>query len=146
MEIKLRLIDQLRWCGEPIRGQRLHVLVTALVTAGRGGASSAALIDAIWGENSPANPHKALQILISRLRAATTAHIVQRTATGYRFGLEPGEVDLLAREDLVKSAQAALDSGDFPRALTQAHAAADFEPHLRARRVAALAACSCRPR
>jgi DNA-binding SARP family transcriptional activator len=55
-----------------VRGQPLRLLGLLLVRRGQPvGADSA--IDALWGEGLPANPANALQVVVSRLRAAVGA-------------------------------------------------------------------------
>ncbi|WP_300682464.1 NB-ARC domain-containing protein [Nocardioides sp.] len=71
-------------------------MLRALVEAGARGLSEGALLDAVWGEDPPATGTKALQVVISRVRALTDATVVERTATGYRIGIDPDEVDLWA--------------------------------------------------
>jgi predicted ATPase len=67
-----------------------------LVEAGPRGLSEGALLDAVWEDDLPATGHKALQVLVSRVRSLTAPEVVERTATGYRLGLGVDDVDLWA--------------------------------------------------
>ncbi len=65
----LTLLDAVRWDGEPVVGERPQALLAALTAAGRT-VSATRLADLIWADDSPANPAKALQVLVSRTRTA----------------------------------------------------------------------------
>ncbi|MEI7059199.1 BTAD domain-containing putative transcriptional regulator [Nocardioides sp. CCNWLW239] len=90
----LSVLDEVTWGGEPVAGERTRALLRALVDAGPRGASEAALVEEIWGRDDiPANPAKALQVVVSRARTATDAGAIERTPRGYRLGLPAAEVD-----------------------------------------------------
>ncbi|MFE6507920.1 ATP-binding protein [Nocardioides sp. NPDC057767] len=90
----LSVLDEVTWAGAPVAGERTRALLRALVEAGPRGASEAALVEEIWGRDDvPANPSKALQVVVSRARTATAPGAIERTPRGYRLGLEAGEVD-----------------------------------------------------
>lgn len=90
----LKVLDEVSWAGAPVAGERTRALLRALVEAGPRGASEAALVEDIWGRDDvPANPAKALQVVVSRARTATAAEAIERTPQGYRLGLAAGEVD-----------------------------------------------------
>ncbi|NYE38177.1 putative ATPase/DNA-binding SARP family transcriptional activator [Nocardioides cavernae] len=119
MSIRLRLLDTPTWEGAPIVGARLHALLAALVMEPRG-LSVAQLIEQVWEDEPPATPGKALQVLVSRARSATAAEVVHLTETGYRLGLEPDEVDVLALGLHVGRARELLAAGDAVAAGEQA--------------------------
>ena len=52
----------------------------------------------------PANPAKALQVVVSRARSQTAPEVVTRTDHGYRLGLPPDAVDALVLRDAVVGA------------------------------------------
>ncbi|WP_328530925.1 AAA family ATPase [Nocardioides sp. NBC_00368] len=90
----LSVLDEVTWAGAPVAGERTRALLRALVEAGPRGASEAALVEEIWGSDDvPANPAKALQVVVSRARTATASGAIERTPRGYRLGLEAAEVD-----------------------------------------------------
>ncbi|MEU4450061.1 BTAD domain-containing putative transcriptional regulator [Nocardioides sp. NPDC023903] len=90
----LSVLDEVTWAGAPVAGERTRALLRALVEAGPRGASEAALVEAVWGRDDvPANPSKALQVVVSRARAATDSGAIERTPRGYRVNLQAGDVD-----------------------------------------------------
>lgn len=90
---RLTVLDDVTWDGEPVPGERTHALLRSLADAGPRGSSEAALIEEIWGDEVPANPTKALQVVVSRARSATGGEVIERTPRGYRLALAPVEVD-----------------------------------------------------
>ena len=67
----LRLLDEVSWRGTSLPGGRTHALLAALVAAG-GQVSEERLVDEVWGpDDVPANPAKALQVVVSRARSQT---------------------------------------------------------------------------
>lgn len=136
---RLKLLNTVSWCSRPIPGERLRALLLTLAEAGPRGLSADALIDAIWADDPPDHPSKALQILVSRTRTQTTAEAIERTATGYRLALPTDDIDLWALDILTTDAEVALTSGDITRALELARTAIDLDVDSRAVRVIALA-------
>jgi predicted ATPase/DNA-binding SARP family transcriptional activator len=112
----LRLLDEVSWRGTPLPGGRTHALLAALVAAG-GQVSEERLVDEVWGpDDVPANPGKALQVVVSRARSQTASEVVARTDHGYRLGLRGDAVDALALRDAVVGAREAEGRGDLVRA------------------------------
>lgn len=90
----LSVLDEVTWAGAPVAGERTRALLRALVDAGPRGASEAALVEEVWGRDDvPANPSKALQVVVSRARTATDSSAIERTPRGYRLSLQAAEVD-----------------------------------------------------
>lgn len=128
--LRLRVLDEVSWDGRPVPGERTHALLRALVGAGGRGLGEQALVEEVWADESPANPTKALQVVVSRARAATAPPVIERTAYGYRLALGPAEVDAwaLRPEGLRLAAEgdyaaalpllerAVRDAGSFPAA------------------------------
>jgi predicted ATPase/DNA-binding SARP family transcriptional activator/tetratricopeptide (TPR) repeat protein len=106
MPIVLTLLDGVRWQGEPVVGERPQALLAALA-CGRV-VSVERLVDSIWGDEPPATPAKALQVLVSRVRAACGAEALERTGDGYRIGLPDDQVDALVVRAEAGAALAAL--------------------------------------
>jgi DNA-binding SARP family transcriptional activator len=105
-----------------LRGQPLRLLGLLLVRRGQPvGADSA--IDALWGEGLPGNPSNALQVVVSRLRAALGAEAVV-FGGGYTLALEdPEAVDADRFARLADEGAAALGRGDPAAAADALHAA-----------------------
>ena len=98
-----------------VRGQPLRLLGLLLVRRGEPvGADSA--IDALWGEGLPANPANALQVVVSRLRAAVGAEAIAWHGGGYALALDdPEAVDADRFARLADEGAAALDRGERRR-------------------------------
>ena len=94
--LRLRVLDEVSWDGRPVPGERTHALLRALVEAGSRGLGEHALVEEVWAGDEPANPTKALQVVVSRARSATAPDAIERTAYGYRLALAPAEVDAWA--------------------------------------------------
>ena len=92
---RLRVLDDVTWDGAPVPGERTRTLLSALAEAGSRGLSEQALVEEVWGDDIPANPTKALQVVVSRARAVTGPAVVERTARGYRLVLGETEVSYL---------------------------------------------------
>lgn len=93
---RLTVLDAVTWDGGAVPGERTHALLRALVAAGSRGLSESALVDEVWGDDVPANPTKALQVVVSRARSATAAEVIERTPRGYRLALGTADVDAWA--------------------------------------------------
>ncbi|MGY2703233.1 ATP-binding protein [Nocardioides sp. HB32] len=93
---RLSVLDDVTWDGQPVPGERTHALLRGLAEAGSRGLSEATLVEEIWGDEVPANPGRALQVVVSRARSATGPEVIERTARGYRLTLAPAEVDAWA--------------------------------------------------
>lgn len=107
-------------------GERSQTLLAVLARHPRDGVSDDRLVDELWGEAPPANPNKALQVVVSRTRAATSADLVARTPHGYRLDADAAEVDVLLLDHLVRRAQDALAHGDATGARDSARQAVDL--------------------
>jgi predicted ATPase/DNA-binding SARP family transcriptional activator len=106
--IVLTLLDGVRWQGEPVVGERPQALLAALATCRT--VTAERLVGQIWADDVPANPSKALQVLVSRLRAVCGADAVVRVGDGYRLGLAPEQVDSQLLRDRAATAHATLET------------------------------------
>ncbi|HCB06934.1 MAG TPA: hypothetical protein DEQ43_22265, partial [Nocardioides bacterium] len=89
-----------------------------------GPVSEERLVEEVWGlDDQPANPAKALQVVVSRARSQTAPEVVARTEHGYRLGLPPADVDALALRDAVVAAREAEGRHDTIRARDRAREA-----------------------
>lgn len=107
-------------------GFRAQTLLAVLATHGRSGVRDERLIEELWPDEAPANPAKALQVVVSRTRAATHADVVVRVPRGYRLGLAADQVDALLLAALVEQARAALGEADVALARRSAEEAIDL--------------------
>ncbi|MGY1683257.1 BTAD domain-containing putative transcriptional regulator [Geodermatophilus sp. SYSU D01176] len=103
----------------PGGGER-ELLALLALSAGRVVAVPA-LVDALWGEELPANPGNALQVRVSKLRralaAAGIADALVTRPPGYVLDVDPRQVDALRLADLVAEARAA--AGTDPERATR---------------------------
>ncbi len=122
MSFALTLLDDVRWRGAPVAGDRPQALLAALAARAGHPVGPAELIELVWGDEAPSNGMKSLQVLVSRVRSACGADAIARDGAGYRLGAAPGEVDSVRLSALVREAAAALD-GDAARAAERAREA-----------------------
>jgi predicted ATPase len=101
--------------GTPVQvpGARLRALLVRLaVDAGRP-VAPAVLIDAVWGDEPPADGANALQTLVSRLRRTLGSPAsVGQSPAGYRLAIEADGVDATRFERLAAEGSRALRADD----------------------------------
>jgi predicted ATPase/DNA-binding SARP family transcriptional activator len=116
--VEVRVLGELEVVGPgavgiDVAGSRLRRLVTRLaVDAGRV-VTSAELVDAVWGDEPPADPVGALQTLVSRLRRALgNPAVVQQSHQGYRLTIADDAVDAQRFRRLARQGREQLTAGD----------------------------------
>jgi predicted ATPase/DNA-binding SARP family transcriptional activator len=109
VSIALTLLEDVRWRGIPVAGDRPQALLAALAARDCRPVGPAELIELVWGDDAPSNGMKSLQVLVSRARSACGADAIVRDGVGYRLGAAPAEVDSGRLSALVRDAAAALD-------------------------------------
>jgi predicted ATPase/DNA-binding SARP family transcriptional activator len=109
VSIALNLLDDVRWRGRPVVGDRPRALLAALAARGCRPVPAEDLIELVWGDEAPVNGLKSLQVLVSRARTACGAEAIVRDGAGYRLGALPDEVDSARLSALVREAAGALD-------------------------------------
>jgi predicted ATPase/DNA-binding SARP family transcriptional activator len=109
VSIALTLLEDVRWRGVPVAGDRPQALLAALAARDGRPVRPEELIELVWGDEAPSNGMKSLQVLVSRARSACGADAIVRDGVGYRLGAAPGEVDSGRLSGLVRHAAAALD-------------------------------------
>ncbi|CCH80335.1 Transcriptional regulator, winged helix family [Nostocoides japonicum T1-X7] len=119
MTLSLRLLGPGSWHGEPITSSRSRVLL-ALLAGAPSGLSTERLASDVWPDEAPANPAKAVQVLVSRARAALGSGTIESTATGYRLAVPPDDVDVRYAARLARDARALFADGDAAGALASA--------------------------
>ncbi|GAA3436332.1 AfsR/SARP family transcriptional regulator [Kutzneria kofuensis] len=93
MSTVLTLLSRVCCRGQEVTGPRLRGLLALLAGSLRAGCGVPALVDGLWPDARPENPTKAVQVLVSRLRAQLGADLIANTATGYRLTLTEEQVD-----------------------------------------------------
>ncbi|KRA29636.1 MULTISPECIES: ATP-binding protein [unclassified Nocardioides] len=126
MPFRLTLLDGVQWDGTAIPGDRPQALLAALVDAGRT-VGTDRLVDLVWGEDVPANPGKALQVLVSRVRSVVGAETLVTEGDGYRLQVAPTQIDALHLRRCAQLARKAL-SDDAPAARAHAEEALALAP------------------
>ena len=96
MSAGLVLLSRVYCRGQEITRPRLRALFALLADDLRTGCGTARLVAALWPDERPANPAKALQVLVSHARAQLGADIIVGTPGGYRLGLREDQVDVAA--------------------------------------------------
>ncbi|WP_367321838.1 BTAD domain-containing putative transcriptional regulator [Streptomyces sp. HUAS ZL42] len=122
MTTELALLSRVACRGREITAPRLRGLLALLAVDPRAGCSTGRLVEGLWPDKLPERPGKAVQILVSRLRAHIGADLIVSTPTGYRLALDEAQVDssaLLLHE--AASAERAR-AGDHAGSLEQAEA------------------------
>mgnify|MGYP000870508437 CR=1 FL=1 len=104
------------WQGRPLSGRSLDLLA---VLAGSLDArmSDGALIEALWPDDAPARPLRALHVVVSRLRAVVGEGVVERSGDGYRLELAEAEVDVRDLSDRAERARACAAAGQWEQVL-----------------------------
>jgi DNA-binding SARP family transcriptional activator len=96
-----------------VAGARLRALLARLALDAGRPVSAATLVDAVWGDDRPAEAGNALQTLVSRLRRTLgDASSIGQSAAGYRLALDPNDVDAHRFETLARSGAQALRADD----------------------------------
>ncbi|MEV0893983.1 BTAD domain-containing putative transcriptional regulator [Promicromonospora sp. NPDC050262] len=75
---------------------------------------------AVWGKDRPADTRKAIQVLVTRLRAALGADAVRTTPGGYQLDVPPQAVDLSRFESALTESRASADPAEEYRLLREA--------------------------
>ena len=109
MAVALTLLEDVRWRGQVVAGDRPRALLAALAAAGGRPVPDGRLVELVWGDEAPADATKSLQVLVSRTRAACGADAIVRDGAGYRLGIGSSEVDSARLAALVREARAALE-------------------------------------
>ncbi|GIF46662.1 putative ATPase [Asanoa ferruginea] len=134
MTIELTLLSRVAYRNQEVTGAGPRGLLAVLAGDLRTGSSTARLVEALWPDEQPEHPTKALQILVSRARARLGPELIVSTPTGYRLALRPDQVDAeavlleAAASERATDAQAALAHAESGLALcegAQDHDAAD---------------------
>ena len=102
--------------GSPLQ----RVLLGLLLTEPGRPVSLDRIVDQLWGDAPPADPDASVQTYVSRLRRALGAQVVERTPSGYRLAVAPGDVDAGQFAELAAAAHDLLAAGDPARAVEAA--------------------------
>jgi DNA-binding NarL/FixJ family response regulator/DNA-binding SARP family transcriptional activator len=113
----LEVVDE----GEPVPLGRLkeRLVLAVLLLHANEFVSRERLIDELWGESPPPTAKKAVNVYVSQLRKVLTRNGRDPIATadgGYRFRIEPGELDVAHMQDLLATARERAAAGELEAA------------------------------
>ncbi|TQE26206.1 AfsR/SARP family transcriptional regulator [Streptomyces ipomoeae] len=122
MTTELALLSQVACRGREITAPRLRGLLALLAEDPRAGCTTGRLVEGLWPDELPERPGKAVQILVSRLRAQLGADVIASTPTGYRLTLGEARIDSSALLLYEAASAERARAGDHEGALAQAEA------------------------
>jgi predicted ATPase/DNA-binding SARP family transcriptional activator len=122
MTVELALLSQVSYGGLEITGSRLQDLLALLAQDPHVGCSTSRLVDALWPDEQPEHPVKALQILVSRARARLGPGVIVSTPSGYRLSLRDDQIDASAVLFSAAESEKRSRAGDHLAALGHAEA------------------------
>jgi predicted ATPase/DNA-binding SARP family transcriptional activator len=99
-----------------VAGLRRQALLALLALATPRPVSDDRLLEALWGDDQPANPANALQAQVSQLRRLLGTDVVARDGNGYRLRIDAEAVDVHRLARLVADGRDALDRDDHASA------------------------------
>lgn len=100
-----------------VRGDQAAAVLAVLALRADQPVPLHALIDAAWGEETPARVDNALQAIVTRLRRIVGRDRITSHGTGYRLHVSPHDVDAEALANALESGAAAMRRGDPANAL-----------------------------
>lgn len=109
VSIKLSLLTDARWCGLQITGQRQQNVLAVLSDSTRP-VPAGHLADAVLNDGQPANPEKAVQVMVSRVRSQCGHDIIASDTNGYRLTLRRDQIDVTYVNDQATQAQTLLET------------------------------------
>jgi predicted ATPase/DNA-binding SARP family transcriptional activator len=120
--VELALLSRVSYGSLEITGSRLQGLLALLAEDPHAGSSTSRLVDALWPDEQPEHPYKALQILVSRARARLGPGVIVSTPSGYRLSLRDDQIDASAVLLSVSESEKSSRAGDHLAALGHAEA------------------------
>jgi predicted ATPase/DNA-binding SARP family transcriptional activator len=120
--VELALLSRVSYRSLEITGSRLQGLLALLAEDPHAGCSTSRLVDALWPDEQPEHPFKALQVLVSRARARLGPGVIVSTPVGYRLSLRDDQIDASAVLLSVSESEKRSRAGDHLGALGHAEA------------------------
>jgi predicted ATPase/DNA-binding SARP family transcriptional activator len=122
MTVELALLSRVRYGSLEITGSRLPDLLALLAEDPHVGGSTSRLVDALWPDEQPEHPPKALQVLVARARARLGPEVIVSTPGGYRLSLREDQIDACAVVLRASESEKRSRAGDHRAALGHAEA------------------------
>ncbi|MFE9409870.1 ATP-binding protein [Streptomyces sp. NPDC006704] len=122
MTTELTLLTRVAYRGQEVTAPRLRGLLALLAEDLRAGCSTGRLVRGLWSEELPERPGKAVQVLVSRVRAQLGSDVIASTPAGYRIALAEDQVDSSALLLRAAASEARAGAGEHERALAEAEA------------------------
>ena len=110
------LTDPPTWRGTVLSGRTLDLLAV-LAASPQTRVSDGSLIEALWPDDVPARPLRALHVVVSRVRAAVGEDVVERIGDGYRLALPTAQIDACDLADRVERARTRAVEGQWDQVL-----------------------------
>lgn len=104
----------------PIGAAKLRALLATLLFRHNENVSADELVHALWPDGSPADPRRAVNTYVMRLRKSLAAGLIRTTHDGYRIEAGPNSLDLAAFRLLLAQARAASDPAEEHKLLSRA--------------------------
>jgi predicted ATPase len=120
--IELTVLSRVACRGREITAPRLRGLLALLAGEPRAGCGTGRLVAGLWPDEVPERPGKAVQVLVSRLRAQVGAELIVSTPTGYRLALDESRIDAAALLLHEAASLGRAGAGDHEGALREAEA------------------------
>src|SRR5215471_14045693 len=120
--VELTLLSRVSYGSLEITGSRLQGLLALLAEDLHMGCSVSRLVEALWPDEQPEHPAKALQVLVSRARARLGPGIIVSTPAGYRLSLREDQIDAAAVLLSAAESEKRSRAGDHLAALGHAEA------------------------
>jgi predicted ATPase/DNA-binding SARP family transcriptional activator len=120
--VELALLSQVSYSSREITGSRLQGLLALLAEHPRTGCSISRMVGALWPDEQPEHPVKAVQVLVSRARARLGPGVIVSTQGGYRLSLREDQIDASAVLLSASESEQRSRAGDHLAALGHAEA------------------------
>ena len=108
--------------GAPVKvtPDRLRTVLAVLALSAGDAVPVGQLVEAVWGEEQPANGRRALQVYVTRLRGVIGAAAIRTAPDGYALETEPDNVDALRFVRLLDEAAGSPDQATERARLVEA--------------------------
>ena len=110
------LTDPPTWRGTALSGRPLDLLAV-LAASPQTRVSDDILIEALWPDDVPARPLRALHVVVSRVRAVVGEGVVERLGDGYRLALPAAQIDVCDLADRAERARTRAVEGQWDQVL-----------------------------